>query len=198
MEPTTLPPWQHAPLLLASQSPRRRALLDDAGFVYRVVNPNVEEHYPSTLTPREVPVFLAALKNQAAAPFATEDEIILSADSIVVQGSTIFGKPADAREAKATLRQLQGQEHQVITGICLARGGKIWTGAAVTRVTLQAMRDDEIDWYIQTAKPFDKAGSYAIQEWIGLCKIAQIEGSYANVVGLPVHLLYQALQDQVV
>lgn len=198
MEKVVLPSWQYAPLLLASASPRRFTLLTEAGFQFRVAHAEVEEVYPSTLPVDDVPVYLAGIKNHTARPLAQPGEVILTADSIVVLEGKIYGKPQDANEAFDILNIIQGKTHTVITGICLSKGNRIWTAAASTEVTICAMNQDEIQWYVDQYSPLDKAGAYGVQEWIGLCKIQSIRGSYANVVGLPVHLVYDAFANKVV
>lgn len=197
MTKSDLPPWQYAPLLLASQSPRRRELLDLAGFRYRVHATDIEENYPDGLTPEEVPVYLAALKNRAAQGLLQEDEIVLTADSVVILDGVIYGKPRDREDALDILGKLQGQTHTVVTGICLSRNGRVWSAAESTRVAIAPTPREELAWYVDKHQPMDKAGAYGVQEWIGLCRIHRLEGSYANVVGLPVHLVYQAFLEKV-
>jgi septum formation protein len=196
MNRPTRPPWQYAPLLLASQSPRRRELLDLAGFQYRVQSTDIEETFPDSLTPEEVPVFLAAAKNRAAQTLLREGEIALTADSVVILDGQLFGKPKDREDALDILGILQGRTHTVITGICLSHEGRIWSAAEHTRVSIEPASREELAWYVDAHQPFDKAGAYGVQEWIGLCRISRLEGSYANVVGLPVHLVYEAFRDR--
>ncbi len=189
--------WQYAPLLLASGSPRRRQLLDQAGFNYRVQHTDVAEVYPHTLTPEDVAPFLAAKKMQASFHLAREDEIILTADSVVILDGDIYGKPTDRDHAIQILEKLQGRTHIVVTAICMARKKTIWSELEKTKVTMASITNEEIKWYVDTYGPFDKAGAYGVQEWIGLCKITQLEGTYANVMGLPVHLVYRAFQERI-
>lgn len=198
MDKVVLPSWQYAPLLLASASPRRYSLLTEAGFQFRVAYPEVEEIYPETLPVQDVPIYLAGIKNLAARPLAQPGEVILTADSIVVLDGKIYGKPKDTNDAFDILNTIQGKTHTVITGICLSKGTRIWTAAASTEVSICAMNQDEIQWYVNQYSPLDKAGAYGVQEWVGLCKIQSIIGSYANVVGLPVHLVYDAFVNKVV
>lgn len=191
-------PLQYAPLLLASGSPRRRELLDMAGFQYRAASSDIDEEYPASLNAYEVAPFLAGRKMEASLSLATREEIVLTADSVVIRQEKVYGKPADRGAAIQMISELQGGPHEVKTAICLARDRRIWSGSAVTKVFLEPMDLSEITYYVDHWIPYDKAGAYGIQDWIGLCKIGRIEGSYPNVVGLPIHLLCQALKDKVV
>ena len=195
---TATNPLQYAPILLASGSPRRRELLDLAGFQYRVASSDIEEDHPETLTAHEVAPFLAGRKMEAALGLARPEEIVLTADSVVIRKDKVYGKPTDRESAIQMITELQDGPHEVMTAICLARDRRIWCGSAITKVFLEPMSPAEIAYYVDQWKPFDKAGGYGIQDWIGLCKIGRIEGSYPNVVGLPVHLFCQALKDRVV
>ena len=121
--------------------------------------------------------------------------VILAADSVVILGNSLFNKPTDREEAVAMLRQLSGQTHTVVTGVCLCTKEKSVVFAGVSEVTFAALTMPEIDYYLDTFQPYDKAGSYGIQEWIGLCKISRIEGTYSNVMGLPMDLVYQHLLE---
>lgn len=189
--------WQYAPLLLASQSPRRKQLLEEAGFEFRVQGLDVDETYPSTLPLEDVAVYLAAKKMKVAIELASPDEMVLTADSVVLLDGIHYEKPVDHADAIHILSKLQGRTHTVITGIVMARNQSIWSGQAETKVTFGPMSEAEIEAYITTYQPFDKAGAYGIQEWVGLCKITNIEGTYSNVMGLPVHLVYQAYIDRI-
>jgi septum formation protein len=180
-------------IILASQSPRRRQLLDQAGFNFVVRPQNIEETYPDDLRVVDVAPFLAHKKANVLRPHIEEDEIILAADSVVILDGIIYGKPEDKADARRILQKLSGRVHQVITGVCLMDRKKEKVFSSLSKVHFLPLSDSEIDFYIDHYQPFDKAGSYAIQEWIGLCKIEHIEGTYANVMGLPVHLVYQHL-----
>lgn len=182
-------------IILASKSPRRSQLLKAAGFQFEVRTKEVEETYPEDLAVEEVPVFLARKKAMAMFNEIGPSDILLAADSIVVLDQTIFGKPKDEEDAKATLRQLSGNVHQVITGVCLRSISKEVVFSGVSKVHMNELSEEEIDYYIKNFQPFDKAGAYAIQEWIGLCKISKIEGVYSNIVGLPVEQVYEALRQ---
>lgn len=194
----SLPFWQPAPLLLASRSPRREELLRLAGFVFRTDALDMDETYPETLPSRDIPAFLAAAKSQASAHLARPEEIMLTADTLVFLDDEVIGKPLHREQAMDMIGRLQGRTHTVITGICLRRDNAIWVGTDRTEVTMEAMNEAEIAWYVDLFQPMDKAGAYGVQEWLGLCRISRLEGSYANVVGLPVHRVYQALCDRVV
>ena len=180
-------------IILASQSPRRRQLLEQAGFTFEIKTKPIEESFPADMPVDEVAPFLARQKARAAREFITGDEVLLTADSVVILGDTIYNKPEDAEDARRILRALSGQVHRVITGVCLLSKEKERVFSGESRVHFAELSDDEIDYYIRTCQPFDKAGAYAIQEWIGLCKIDRIEGTYANIMGLPVDLVYREM-----
>lgn len=183
------------PLILASQSPRRSQLLREAGFEFTVQSVDIDESFPDTMPVDEVAPWLAQRKASAAKHMILDREIILAADSVVIQDGTIYNKPADYDEAFQMIRTLSGRQHTVITGICLLANEKERVMAGVSQVWFADLSDAEIDYYIRRCQPFDKAGAYGVQEWIGLCKITRIEGTYANVMGLPVDLVYHALAD---
>lgn len=183
-------------LILASNSPRRSELLTRAGIPFTIRTQDVEEIYPDDLPTAEVAEFLAKLKANAARPTLGEKEIILGADSIVILDDTIYGKPKDTADAHRILSELSGRMHQVITGVCLISKEKEVSFSAVSKVWMGKLSAEEITYYIENYKPFDKAGAYAIQEWIGLCKIEKIEGTYDNIMGLPVGAVYRALEEK--
>lgn len=180
-------------IILASQSPRRRQLLEQAGFTFEVKAVPIDESFPADMPVDEVAPFLAQRKAHAARSLITAGEVLLTADSVVILGDTIYNKPEDAEDARRILRRLSGQVHRVITGVCLLSSDKERVFAGESRVHFAELADEEIDYYIRTCRPFDKAGAYAIQEWIGLCKIDRIEGTYANIMGLPVDLVYREM-----
>lgn len=183
-------------LILASQSPRRSFLLKQAGFEFEIRPVDIdEENYPADLPVDEVAPYLAYHKALAAKTFIQNNEIILTADSVVILAGEIYGKPLDHADAARILRALSGNMHRVITGVCLLSSDKEVVFSDVANVYFDKLTDAEIEYYINNYKPFDKAGAYAIQEWIGLCKILKIEGTYANIMGLPVHLVYEQLRD---
>lgn len=187
--------FQHRPLILASKSPRRSQLLREAGFEFTVQAFDVDEDFPEDMPVDKVAAHLAQRKARAAAHLIREREIILSADSVVILNGVIYNKPADYAEAFHMIRQLSGQQHLVITGVCLLAAEKEKTFSGLSRVWFAELTDAEIDFYIRKWQPFDKAGGYGVQDWIGLCKIYRLEGTYANVMGLPVDLVYQALSE---
>lgn len=183
------------PLILASKSPRRSQLLREAGFDFTVQTFDVDESFPPEMPPEEVAPWLAQRKAQAAAHLIQHDEIILAADSTVILDGAIYNKPAHYAEAFSMLRALSGKQHTVVTGVCLLSKEKEKVLAGVTKVWFSTLSDEEIDYYIRSCQPFDKAGSYGAQDWIGHCKITRIEGTFQNVMGLPVDLVYAALQE---
>ncbi len=182
-------------LILASKSPRRSQLLAEAGFNFKVRAKEVAENYPTNLKPRQIPLFLAEKKAKACQEFLKKGQIILAADTIVTKGKNIYEKPIDKKDAERILKKLSGQWHEVITGVCLLSKKKKVSFIGVSKVKLEKLSAVEIDYYIDKFQPYDKAGAYAIQEWIGLCKISKIKGTYSNIMGLPVDLVYRYLQE---
>lgn len=182
-------------LILASASPRRRQLLDEAGIRFHTAAVDFREVWPDHLRGREIAEYLAEGKAAAWNEDIRPNQIIIAADTVVWCHDTVLGKPADAGEAAQFLRLLSGCKHEVITGICLRDSSKKQTFSVTTRVTFRELSDEEIAYYIQNYQPLDKAGAYGIQEWIGLRGITRIEGSYYNVVGMPVSDLYSRLLD---
>jgi len=182
-------------LVLASASPRRQQLLRELGLDFVVRPSDLEEFYPEELGMTAIPVYLAQLKAEALAESMADNELLITADTIVWKDEQVLGKPADRDEAFAMLKALSGSEHQVITGMHLQSKTKKVSFHAVTEVWFDEMTDEEINFYIDQYKPYDKAGAYGIQEWIGFVGIYKIEGSFYNVMGLPVHKLYQYLKD---
>lgn len=181
-------------LILASGSPRRQQLLREAGIPFEVRVREVDESFPSDLPPEKVAAFLARKKALASRSFLRKDEILLTADSTVLLGETILNKPVDYGEAVGFLRALSGQMHRVVTGVCLMDSRKERVFSDISRVYFHELSAEEIDYYVSRYEPYDKAGAYAIQEWIGLCRVRKIEGSYFNVMGLPVDRVYEALK----
>lgn len=184
-------------VLLASGSPRRRQLLADAGYdVVTVTSREVEESYPFSLDAEDVAEYLSKLKFDAYADMAGKDgRILLTADTVVVVDGKVLGKPADAREAKKMLRSLSGRTHHVITGVTLGDGVSTRSFSITTQVHFDMLTDAQIDYYIAIYKPFDKAGAYGIQEWIGLVGIKGIDGCFYNVMGLPVNAIDRAIAE---
>lgn len=181
-------------IILASKSPRRSQLLKQAGFKFEVKTTEVEETYPPDLHTDQVAVYLARKKAKAAQGFLNQPgEVLLAADSIVIQDGVIFGKPKDKADAFRILKSLSGKMHRVITGVCLLSKQKEKSFSSISKVYFEDLTEEEINFYIEEYQPYDKAGAYAIQEWIGLCKISKIEGIYTNIMGLPVELVYREL-----
>lgn len=186
-------PWLKRPLILASKSPRRQQLLQQAGIPYRLETLDVPEDFPEDMAVGDVAAFLAQKKARAAASFIRDQEIVLAADSIVILGETIFGKPKDYDDAVHILKSLSGNIHRVITGVCLLSRERERTFSGMSKVHFATLSREEIDFYLEHYQPYDKAGAYAIQEWIGLAKIQRIEGTYSNIMGLPMEQVYREL-----
>lgn len=181
-------------LLLASQSPRRRELMTACGLPFESAPKyDCEELYPPTLPAEEVPLYLARLKSDAYPGLLAPDEILLTADTVVVSESSVLGKPRNREEAAAMLRRLSGTRHTVVSGVAIRTADRSRSFGARTDVWFRPLAEEEIAYYIDTYRPFDKAGSYGIQEWIGSVAIERIEGSFHNVMGLPVQKLYVEL-----
>ncbi len=181
---------------LASQSPRRKMLLEQAHFKFEILTKDVKELVPNGMKSDNIPEYLAKLKANAVVDYlAKENEIIISADTIVCLNEQIFGKPKNAKEAKNTLQLLSGKIHQVITGVCLTSLTKQVSFSETAYVYFKELNEEQIDFYIETYKPYDKAGAYAIQEWMGIIGIEKIEGCYFNIMGLPVSKLVTVLKD---
>ncbi|HWZ35336.1 MAG TPA: Maf family nucleotide pyrophosphatase [Mucilaginibacter sp.] len=181
------------PIILASKSPRRQELLKLMDIDFKVVLKEVDESYPDGLTPEEIAVYIAQKKATAFDESVGDDELVLTADTIVSIGDTILGKPESEQHAIEMLQMLSGNVHQVITGVCLFYKHEYHSFYDVSDVTFRTLTDEEIINYVTKYKPMDKAGSYGIQEWVGVTSIVKINGSYTNVVGLPTEQLYQAL-----
>lgn len=182
-------------LILASGSPRRQQFFKELGLDFEVILKPVKEEFPERLTHYEISDYLAQLK---ALPFKNDlkpNDILITSDTIVWHNQKALGKPKDAEDAFNMIKSMSNSTHDVITSVCFTTTRKEKIVNAVTKVTFKALTNEEINYYINTCKPFDKAGAYGIQEWIGQIGITKIEGSYFNVVGLPTHLVYQTLQQ---
>ena len=181
-------------IILASNSPRRRELLGGLGIKYEVkVLPDIEENYPADLPVAQIAEYIAKEKADAYRELMEQTDLIITADTIVVAGDEVMGKPVDADDARRMLHKLSGRTHQVITGVCLTTTDKQRAFSVTTDVTFKQLTDEEIDYYIRTYRPFDKAGAYGIQEWIGYVGVTGLNGSYFNVMGLPVQRIYNEL-----
>ncbi len=182
-------------ILLASASPRRRELLSMLGIHFDLAPAlDIDEVYPGSLPPLEVSEYLARLKAEAHLPSSGPADLIITADTTVICQDQILGKPTDASDAVRMLRLLSGKTHTVVSGIAVATHARISSTSAHTQVTFADLTDDEIEHYVTRYRPFDKAGAYGIQEWIGAIGVTEIQGSYYNVMGLPLHRLYRLLQ----
>ena len=180
-------------IILGSASPRRQELLKSLGIDFEIRVSDLKEKYPNNLKEKEISEFLATQKSEHLSKMLKGEEILITADTIVVKGDRVLNKPKDKLEAKEMLEFLSGDEHLVITSVCLRDQQNQVVFSSVTKVFFKSLSAAEIDFYVKEYKPFDKAGAYGIQEWIGLVGIEKIEGSYFNVVGLPVVKLYQKL-----
>jgi septum formation protein len=179
--------------ILASKSPRRQQLLQSLGIRFQVKIKEVEEIYPEGMNIEDVPVFLAELKARPLLPELSENDLLITADTIVSLNAEVIGKPTDSEDAKKMLQKLSGREHQVISGVCLSSISKQKSFRSITNVQFKNLTRQETDFYISAFQPFDKAGAYGIQEWIGFIGISHIEGSFYNVMGLPVQKLYEEI-----
>lgn len=181
-------------LVLGSQSPRRKELLAGLGFEFTVKVKDTAEDYPSDLQVERVPEFLAELKAKALLPELAANEILICADTVVLLDGEIIGKPTTIADATEILKKLSGKTHQVITGVFIGTKEKQFTFSDTTLVSFKAISEADIAYYIEHYQPFDKAGSYGIQEWIGYAFVEKLEGSYANVMGLPTHRVLEELR----
>ena len=182
-------------IILASNSPRRKELLAglDLQFEVRVLQ-NIDESYPEDLPTQEIAEFISKKKADAYVQTMADDELVITADTIVILGDEVMGKPHDEADAKRMLGELSGQTHQVATGVTLSTKERQMSFSVVTDVTFKQLTSDEIDYYVRTYHPMDKAGAYGIQEWIGYIGVTALNGSYFNVMGLPVQRIYEALR----
>ena len=181
-------------IILASASPRRKELLSGLGLTFDVIVREVEETCPDTLIREEIPVFLSQLKASAfTAEEFGEKTLIITADTIVWLNNTMLNKPKNREDAMKMLLQISGQTHEVFTGVCIKTNQQQLTFFAESKVKFRQLTLEEIEWYIDTCQPFDKAGAYGIQEWVGYIGIEHIEGSFYNVMGLPTQMLYKKL-----
>lgn len=181
-------------ILLASNSPRRKELLTNLGYEFEVVSIDCDEMYPANLKVENIAEFLSELKSNS---FRTleNDEVLITADTIVAIDNEVLGKPKDEEHAKIMLQKLSGKTHQVYTGITIRTAEKSISITDVAMVEIDELSENEIDFYLKNYKPFDKAGSYGVQEWFGMAKIRKMEGSYYTIMGLPTHLVYSILKD---
>ena len=182
-------------IILASGSPRRQQYCKELGLDFSIQLKEVEEIYPDELTHHQITDFLAELKANAFENELAKDEILITSDTIVWLQNKALGKPKNYDDAFEMINSMSGKTHEVITSVCIKTSLKLEVFHSITKVTFINLTKEEIDYYISNYKPYDKAGAYGIQEWIGLIGISKIEGSYPNVVGLPVDKLYQKLKE---
>lgn len=182
-------------VLLASKSPRRRELLQQLRIPFNVITiGGIDESFPDNIPLIEVPQYISTMKADAYQERISDNDLVITADTMVICGDKILGKPKDQDEAKAMLRLLSGKTHQVATGVTITTSDRRTSFTTVTEVTFAEISDEDIDYYVENFLPLDKAGAYGIQEWIGAIAVSGINGSYYNVMGLPVHRLYQELR----
>lgn len=183
-------------IILASASPRRKELLSklDIDFTVKVLR-DVDESFPASLPVVQVPQYISRKKADAYRQEMQENDMVITADTVVAVGRRILGKPKSAEEARVMLKLLSDRYHRVVTGVTIMTAKRTETFATVSRVRFTRLNDEEIDYYISKYKPFDKAGAYGIQEWIGMVGITELNGSYFNVMGLPVQRLYAKLKE---
>ncbi|WP_339916473.1 Maf-like protein [Yeosuana marina] len=184
-------------IILASGSPRRHLFFNELGIDFEIRLKPVKEEYPTRLRHFEISDYLSQLKSLPFKDELTEQDILITSDTIVWHNNEALGKPKNAKEAFQMLQSLSNTTHEVITSVSFTTKTKQKTINSITQVTFKKLTDEEINYYIDMFKPFDKAGAYGIQEWIGQIGVTKIEGSFFNVVGLPVHIVYQVLSDLV-
>ncbi len=182
-------------IILVSQSPRRKELLAGLDLSFNIRIADIVEDFPTELPIPEIAEFIAKKKLDKLFKTAEKNELIICSDTIVVLNEEILGKPTDRKEAREMLRKLSGNTHVVITGVAMGDKRKQISFSDQTAVTFKILSETEIDYYLNNYKPYDKAGSYGVQEWIGMIGITKMEGSYFTVMGLPVHLVYSELNN---
>jgi len=183
-------------LILASNSPRRKELLSGIDVEYEVLTlPDIDESYPDDIPHEEIPEYLAKKKASAYISMMQDDTLLITADTVVLLHGRILGKPLNKRDAKRMLKKLSGETHRVVTGVSLTSKQKQVCFSDTAHVTFGQLTDDEIDYYVEKYNPSDKAGAYGVQEWIGYVGVERIEGSYFNVMGLPIFKVYRELKQ---
>ncbi len=182
-------------IILASNSPRRKELLSMAGIQFSVQSKNVDESHPENASLEEIPLLLAQKKARAFSSEITANDIVIGADTVVILNNKIYEKPINRNDAINMLQELSGNTHIVVTGVCIFSKQKEVRFSKATKVTFNQLTTEEIAYYVDNFKPYDKAGSYACQEWIGAVAISKFEGDYFNVVGLPVNEVYKVLKE---
>lgn len=190
-----LPNLEKYKILLASHSPRRRELLSQLRVPFNTIGlKDIDETYPETLPAEDVPQFLANKKADAYSRHLKQGDLLITADTLVILDEKILGKPKDHDAAVAMLHELSGKQHRVVSGVCVTTASRRITFSTVTDVKFAELEDCDIEYYVNNFQPYDKAGGYGIQEWIGYVAVEWIRGSYYNVMGLPVHQLYEELK----
>ena len=182
-------------IILGSGSPRRKSLLKEMGYSFHVLISNAEESFDSKMNIYEVAPYLARLKADSLLDQLSPNQLLICCDTVVIQNGVILGKPRDQIEAEKTLQQLSNSSHEVMSAVCMYHEGKWNNFHEITQIEFHDLKQEDIQYYIHEFKPLDKAGSYGIQEWIGLIAIKKIKGSYTNVIGLPTQKLYKALNE---
>lgn len=181
-------------IILGSASPRRAELLKGLDLNFEIITMNVDETYPSSMNGVGIPMFLAEKKANAFKDIMTDDMMLITADTIVFLEGKVLGKPVDYTDAKKILQKLSGKTHQVITGVCISTTERRRVFHTSSEVRFAHLSEAEIEYYLENYKPYDKAGSYGVQEWIGYVGVENINGSYYNVMGLPIQRLYNELK----
>ena len=182
-------------LILASSSPRRQELIRGIDIQFEIRVYEVEENYPSDLSNNDIPEYLARLKASVFNNKLTKNEVVVTSDTIVINNDQILVKPSDKKQASEMLKKLSGQMHRVLTSVCLTSSDKQVCFTEESKVYFKNLDEDEINYYIENYNPYDKAGGYGIQDWLGFIAIEKIEGSYYNIMGLPTHRLYEVLKQ---
>lgn len=183
-------------IVLASNSPRRHELLAGLGIDFEVkVMPDIDESYPDTINASEVAQFIAEKKAQAYLTMLHDDSLVITADTVVIVDNLILGKPKDEADAAEMLKAISGRSHHVVTGVCITTKDSRRSFSVTTEVTFAPLSPEEIEYYVRKYRPFDKAGAYGIQEWIGYIGVTSLSGSYFNVMGLPVQRIYSELKN---
>lgn len=187
--------YQNHKIVLASKSPRRQELMKGLDISFEVRTMEVDENFPPALQREEIPLFLSKLKAQAFLPEMKENEVVITADTVVWVNDHVLNKPEDRNEAIAMVKELSGNHHVVYTGVTITSKEKTISFFDETKVYFETLTQEEIEYYIDKYQPYDKAGSYGVQEFIGYMGINKLEGSYFNVMGLPVHQVYKKLME---
>jgi septum formation protein len=185
----------HIDWILGSGSPRRKELLTGIGVAFTIRTKDTEETYPDDLGLRDVPAYLAELKAKALLPDLSETEVVICADTVVILEQEIIGKPTSREDAISMLKRLSGHTHEVITGVFIGNRDRRIVRSDSTLVTFGTLTENEIVHYVDHYQPFDKAGSYGVQEWLGYVAVEKLIGSYTNVMGLPTHVVYRMLRE---